>query len=206
MTRSTAAVWALVFVASVTLAAPGRKPAAGPPLYFPTAVGATAVYQTTIGALTMEGPYRVTAVQRTRDGFRVTVDRGSPGKPAAQDQTDVTAKGLTLLQFGNREIDPPTPVLRLPAKAGDTWDWAAAAADGVPARKTKFKVVGEEEVEVPAGKFKAIHVEQEVEANGKTVRFEEWYAPNVGLVKKVFHHLGATKQVQVLKSFTPGKD
>ena len=68
------------------------------------------------------------------------------------------------------------------------------------------KVHRREKVEVPAGKFKSIRVEQETEANGKTVRYEEWYAPEVGLVKKVFHHLGAAKQVQVLKSFTPGKD
>lgn len=204
MSRSVAAVSALLLAGSITPAAP--RPKAGNALYFPTAVGDTAVYLITIEDLRMEGTYRVTAVQRTRDGFRVTVDRGSAGKPAALDQTDVSAEGLTLLQFGNRAIDPPTPVLRLPAKAGDTWEWAAPKADGVPARKTKFKVVGEEEVDVPAGKFKAIHVEQEVEANGRTVRYEEWYAAEVGLVKKVFHHLGATKQVQVLKSFTAGKD
>lgn len=169
-------------------------------------VGATAVYQTTIGDLKMEGVYRVTAVLKTREGFRVTVDRGSAGRPAALDQIDVSAQGLTMLQFGNKAIEPPSPVLRLPAKAGDMWDWEAARAEDVPPRKTKFKVIAEEEVEVPAGKFKAIHVEQETEVNGKTTRYEEWYAPEVGLVKKVFHHLGTTKQVQVLKSFTPGKD
>jgi hypothetical protein len=194
-------------MSSLTLPAP-RPKADDPPSYFPTTVGATAVYQTTIGDLKMEGTYRVTKVQKTREGMRVTVERGSGGKPAVVDQTDVSAKGLTLHQFGNQPIDPPTPVLRIPAKAGGTWDWEAAPADGVPQQKLKFRVVGEEEVEVPAGKFRAIRVEQEREVNRKTApaRFEEWYAPEVGLVKKVFHHLGATKQVQELKSFTPGKE
>src|SRR4029079_3935796 len=106
---------------SIALAAPAPKAADDPPPYFPTKVGATAVYQTTIGDLKMEGAYRVTAVKKTREGFRVTVDRGSTGKPAALDQIDVSAKGLTTLQIGNRAIEPPSPVLRLPAKAGDTW-------------------------------------------------------------------------------------
>lgn len=207
MTRSLAAACEFFLAASVGLAAPLPKGVDSPALYFPTVVGATAVYQTTIGDLKMEGTYRVTKVDRTRDGFRVEVERGaSVARRGVVDQVNVSAKGLIVIQFGNRSIDPPRPELRLPAKAGDAWDWEAASADGAPTRKLKFKVIGEEEVEVPAGKFKAIRVEQESEVNGKTAKFEEWYAPNVGLVKKVFHHLADTTQVQELKSFTPGKE
>lgn len=150
----------------------------------------------------MEGAYRVTKAEKTGATVRVTIERGSGGKPAVQDQTDVSAKGLSLVQFGDRAIEPPAPLLRLPAKAGDTWKWEAEKKEGAPAQKTTYKVIGEEEIEVPAGKFKAIRVEQTTETNGRTARYEEWYAPRVGLVKKVFHHLGTTKQVQELKSLT----
>jgi hypothetical protein len=186
-------------------AAPAPKAGDGPPPYYPTVAESKATYQTTIGDLKFEHTERVTEVAKVRDGFRVTVERASAGKPAVVDQMDVSAKGLTQRQYGGRAVDPPTPELRLPAKAGDTWEWEAPGVGDGPSRKITFKVIGEEEVEVPAGKFKAVRVERELEVGKVTQRSEGWYAPEVGLVKKVFHHLGAAKQVQELKSFTPGK-
>src|SRR4051794_40353863 len=62
MTRFAGSAWGCVLVSSVSLAAPGAKKE-DPPAYFPVAVGATAVYQTTIGDLKMEGTYRVTKAE-----------------------------------------------------------------------------------------------------------------------------------------------
>jgi hypothetical protein len=62
----------------------------------------------------------------------------------------------------------------------------------------------EEEVEVPAGKFKALRVEAEQELGANVFKSTLWYAPGVGLVKSVTNTNG-TERVQVLKSFTPGK-
>ncbi len=155
----------------------------------------------------MVGTYRVLKLEKTHNGLRVTIKRGgSGGKPGVEDQIDVSATGLRLVQFGGRAIDPPSPLLRLPAEAGDTWKWEAAKKEGAPTQRTTFKLIGQEEIEVPAGKFKVLRVEQITELNGKSTRCEEWYAPRVGLVKKVFHHLGATKQVQELKSFKVEKN
>jgi DUF3108-like len=80
-----------------------------------------------------------------------------------------------------------------------------ARRDGAAPRKVKFKAVGEEEVEVPAGRFKAVRVEQVEEVRGRPTRAEEWYAPGVGLVRRVSHQ-GAIRQVVELQSFTPGKE
>ena len=56
----------------------------------------------------------------------------------------------------------------------------------------------EEEVEVPAGKFRAVRVEMEAGESTTTL----WFAPQVGLIKMA----GAgTDQVTVLKEFKPGK-
>jgi hypothetical protein len=95
-------------------------------------------------------------------------------------------------------------LLKLPAKAGDTWEWEDRAADAGRRQKIKFKIVGEEEVEVPAGKFKAIRVSEEEEVRGRTTKHESWYAPDVGLVKRVTQ-LVVGEGVILLKSFTPGK-
>jgi hypothetical protein len=207
MTRVAAAGSVLLIAASLALAAPERKAADGPPPYLPTAVGATAVYRTTAGKLTMETTDTVKEVARTAaGGVRVTVERtsGSGFRPA-EEQTDVTAAGLTRVRSGGRATDPPMPVLKVPAKAGDAWEWEAKTADGRPPHKVKVKVVGEEEVEVPAGTFRAVRVEVEEEEWGRTTRSEAWYAPKVGLVKRVFHR-ETLEQVQVLQSFTPGKE
>jgi hypothetical protein len=206
MTRVAAVGSGLFVAASLALAAPERKTADGPPPYLPTAVGATAVYRTTAGKLAMETTDTVKEVAKTAGGVRVTVERtsGSGFRPA-EEQTDVTASGLTRVRSGGRATDPPMPVLKVPAKAGDAWEWEATKADGEPAQKVKVKVLGEEEVEVPAGKFRAVRVEVEEEERGRTTRSEAWYAPKVGLVKRVFHR-GTFDQVQVLQSFTPGKD
>jgi hypothetical protein len=82
-----------------------------------------------------------------------------------------------------------------------------AAAGGHPASKVAYRVAWEEEVEVPAGKFKAVRVEAVRAAGGREVRYTTWYAPGVGVVK---HVLGDeadrdNSQVQALKAFTSGK-
>lgn len=65
-----------------------------------------------------------------------------------------------------------------------------------------YTAFGPEVVEVPAGRFAAIRVEQESSPFAdKAVKSTSWYAPGVGLVKKV-HPDGSA---QVLKSFTPGR-
>ena len=59
-------------------------------------------------------------------------------------------------------------------------------------------------MEVPAGKFKAVRVEQVVHftfAFGEPYRQTDWYAPGVGLIKTV-----AGQSVTTLKSFTPAMD
>jgi hypothetical protein len=206
MLRFVTVVCGSFLIVQLALGAPGPKLADGPPAYFPSAVGATAVYQSTAGKLSMEMTDKVTDVVKTSDGVRVTIERtSSSSSKAVTIETDVSAKGLAEGRFGSRENDPPIPRLRLPFKAGDSWDWEPRKADDVRQRKFKFKLVGEEEVEVPAGKFKAVRVAEEEESRGRTTRHDAWYAPKVGLIKRTTQLL-VGEQVIVLKSFTPGKE
>ena len=65
----------------------------------------------------------------------------------------------------------------------------------------------EEDVEVPAGKYRAVRIDVEIESPGRageTTRSSIWYAPRVGVVRQV-HGEPDTGYVKVLKSFKSGK-
>ena len=73
-------------------------------------------------------------------------------------------------------------------KSGDSWD----AGEG------KRTVYGPDEVEVPAGKFRALRVVWE----RGTVTYTSWYAPNVGEIKRTAKHGDdPAATVRLLKSF-----
>jgi hypothetical protein len=72
--------------------------------------------------------------------------------------------------------------------------------------QVKFTVGGEEEVEVPAGKFKAIRIRQESTLKNRSVsRVIDWWAPGRGTVKSRQIYDDGTEVVRVLKSFKPAK-
>jgi hypothetical protein len=183
--------------AAPAAAAPGPKGGAAP-LYFPTAVGATAVYQTTIGKLKYEHTHRVTQVVQEPDGVRVTVERAELGDAPLEYEMVVSPAGLSHTKTSGQALDPPVPLLRPPAKVGGTWEWDR------PGARSRYMLAGEEEVQVPGGKFKAVRIDVE-RVDGKAMRQSAvWYAPGVGVVKQVFYNPGRDDQVQELKSFTPG--
>jgi hypothetical protein len=72
----------------------------------------------------------------------------------------------------------------------------------------KYRLVGEEVVEVPAGRFRAVRVEYSytlpVGPRSVPVAYHatNWYAPGRGAVKVVFR-VGEDETVMELKSYTP---
>jgi hypothetical protein len=83
-------------------------------------------------------------------------------------------------------FDPPLPILPDEPRVGSEWTWAGKVdfdyPDEVPST-ARLTIVAEEEVEVPAGRFRAIRVEQVHE--DPPVRVTRWLAPGVGLVREV---------------------
>ena len=117
--------------------------------------------------------------------------------------TDVSARGIYLVEFAGKVHADPVPLLKLPAKAGASWTverQLPAAHSAVTFTYTVGKV---EEVKVPAGRFKAIRVEEKA-APALRMKATRWYAPGVGLVKAVMF-FGKSEQTQVLESYTRGK-
>jgi hypothetical protein len=192
----------LAVLAAPLLAAPLPKGTDAPP-YFPVKVGAKRVMEATTsrqpdGAPGFESVDTVTKVEAKDGTYRVTVERETKGKSLVT-VYEVSGKGLARVASGGKGSPEPAAMLKLPAKAGETWTRGEAAA------KVTLTTGKEEEVEVPAGKFKAVPVTSESDlGGGRPVKSIAWYAPEVGLVKSVTS-VNGIDTTYVLKSFTPGK-
>jgi hypothetical protein len=80
------------------------------------------------------------------------------------------------------KFSPPQPMITAPLKKGTAWNFDGHA--GELKVQQHYDVVGEEKVDVPAGKFQAfkIHGDQTM-PNRMTI--DRWFAPGVGIVKDV---------------------
>jgi hypothetical protein len=167
-------------------------------LYMPTKEGAKRVMETTFIGDAKKRPASelvetISKVEAKDGKYRVTVDRDFKGKVTSS-VYEVSDKGLSRLSVDGKDLTEPSHFLRLPAKKGDTWT----------AGKNSYTVGEMEEVEVPAGKFKAIPVTNDAELNGQKMKATAWYAPGVGMVKTTTI-LGELEMKSVLKTFTPAK-
>ncbi len=187
-----------LLIAVPVSAAPAVKGTGGP-VYFPIQVGAKTVMETTVDGPFGKTPGAIETVQTVtkvegKDGtYRVTVERESKAKNFVT-MYEVSAKGVFRVAIDGSALAEPVPLLKLPARPGDTWKTATGTAT----------VGKEEEIEVPAGKFKAVPVTTERELAGRTLKTTTWLAPDVGVIKRV-STVNDINTVNVLKSFTPGK-
>ena len=80
------------------------------------------------------------------------------------------------------KFNPPQTMIAAPLKKGAQWDFKGQA--GELKVQQHYEVLGEEKIEVPAGKFRAyrIHGEQ-TKPNRMTI--DRWFTPTVGIVKDV---------------------
>jgi hypothetical protein len=78
------------------------------------------------------------------------------------------------------KINPPQQLVKRPFKTGTTWDFDGTIGDTKVSQH--YEIVGEEDVDVPAGKFHAwrIHCEQTLPA---PATIDRWFVPTTGFVK-----------------------
>lgn len=201
MSRCIALTWALALFLPVATSAPKPKGDDKAVLYLPTAVGEKRVLESTRNGAASEVTEWVTAVE-TKGGMTIVSFAREEGGPTAF-QYGASADGMFRVSSGELVYDPPYQLLKLPAKEGETWEVVPQAPPGETALTFKYTTGKEEEVDVPAGKFKAIRVEMENVINGVVLRTTYWHAPGAGMVKIVSHDDNREDRVQVLKSFTP---
>jgi hypothetical protein len=145
----------------------------------------------------------VTEVDR-KDGLVVTVQYlyGEEASPRRTFKFRVSEKGIFWLENDGKAFKEPECQLKLPLRAGDNWE---SFFDGRPEITIKYTTGKEEDVEVPAGKFRAVRIDSVMKAKDFTLETSDWYAPGLGLVKSTNRSSDGGEDVKVLKSFAPGK-
>ena len=205
----------LSVLALVLLGIP-RAPLAGPPApegdtYLPLGKGYKWVYKTDYDE--MEIVHEVAGAEKVGDVDCFVVEHKTV--IASADRTRVLWKewvavsdeGVKIhkLQRGRSEITIEKPFFKIKdiLKKDDEWEGLGQAEENPP--KYHYLVEEENEVEVPAGKFKAWKVHVKIESGDRhTSDSYEWYAKGVGLVKAEmtvkFGNEGATT-ISELKEF-----
>lgn len=190
-------VCCLVTSAGAAAPAPKVQPAT---YYFPTKVGDKRVYEITTGKDVVEATDVVTKVEETTGRVTVTLVR-KEGDRETTVLTEVTAKSVERQVTAPMKAAVLRPVIKLPARAGDTWVWQP---EGEAGGKETCTVAEPEEIAVPAGRFKAVRLTNVQSLGGLEIKSTHWHAAGVGLVRMESGD-GDAKRVQVLKAFTPAK-
>ncbi|HYH69583.1 MAG TPA: hypothetical protein VD866_33110 [Urbifossiella sp.] len=206
----TAAAFALLFTLFTLLPKPKESQ-----LYYPIRVGDKREYL--VGADVISTHEVKSVEERDGDWFVSELISTSASEQTRSVSHRVSDTGLRSVG----SIDSGTefrayPLLKLapggnPLPDGTTWEVDDAGA--TPGNYLKLiYTASAEEIEVPAGKYKAVKVEMRTrcEVNGKvlpeTSRATTWYAKRVGVVKGVRTSPDGKEIGRIeLKSFTPGK-
>jgi len=185
---------------SLAESAPRPKEGDKPLLYLPTTVGDQRVL-----LVDSKGGEVIEWVKRVeKKGEMTVVYFGREQDGPALYAYGASPDGVFRISNGSFIYDPPYRLLKLPAKEGEKWESVSPAMGGAPKYVFKFTSGTEEEVEIPAGKFKAIRVEAEEETNGLVTRTTYWFAVGLGAIK-IRTRYKDVERVQVMKSFTPAK-
>jgi hypothetical protein len=77
-------------------------------------------------------------------------------------------------------INPPQQLVKRPFKIGTTWDFNGTVGETKVSQR--YEITGEEDVDVPAGKFRAwrIHCDQTLPS---TATIDRWFVPTIGFVR-----------------------
>jgi len=180
------------------LAGPAQLPAAGKPdSYYPLQVGNAWHYK--VGDKRIST--KVSTQEKIGDLMTARIETIVDGNVATTENVAQTAEGFARVAFSGQKTDKPVLFLKMPPKKGESWEINTKIGSEV----VKGKFIGdEEEIEVPAGKYKTVTSAGEFEINGRPAAFKYWFAPNVGVVKLnvKFDNMDITAELQ---KFEPAK-
>jgi hypothetical protein len=142
------------------------------PVCYPTRVGDRHVSR--IGDFTIVCV--VAKAERTADGLLVRTENEQPDGTRTHNETAlVSARGVKVIEYAGNKLDEPFWWVKLPHAEDNTW------SDVWVGQTRNWKTAGWEDVEVPAGKFRAIRIDREDGAPGAVTTY--WFAPGMGCVK-----------------------
>jgi hypothetical protein len=191
-----------IFIVLVT-ALPGLsqdapKKAEKLPDYYPLKVGTKWTYEVDPGnGQKLQVGNQITKIE-TIDGTSLALmEIVVNGMVASTEHLESTPKGVFRHRSKGVEVSPPVCVIKYPYKEGDTW--MAEPKIGPQQLKLSIKSGKEEEVSVPAGKYKAVSVNVETVVNGVKIISTSWHAPDVGIVKQFTEFGGKNLKMELVK-------
>lgn len=144
--------------------------------FFPLKPGITWTYKTNTGRDYVK---RVLGVEKVEGAPCAILQLGETEKHWLTSGTD----GVRLHRSKGISFEQPLLLFKYPLTRGETWKARARATTGII--DYSFSTIGEEEVEVPAGRFKAWRIEWKTEG-AVTSGGQTWLARGYGPVKEAF--------------------
>ncbi len=208
------ALAALLAVFAPSSPGASASPAAGDS-YYPLAKGSKWVYSTDIAEDT-ELVHEVIGTEKVGDVECFIVEHKTVGpvlgtRLMRKEWLAADGDGVLIhkVSRGKSELDVVKPFFKIKhvLRKDDEWKGQAKAEENPP--QYEYRVEGEEDVEVPAGKFKAVKVHVKIDSGTRhSAEGSEWYARNVGIVKSEITIRASGEDftmVSELKKFEPGK-
>lgn len=199
MSRSVVILPILGLLLAMAPAAPVPRVSKPAELYFPTKIGIKQVYRV---EQSKKEVVELVEDAEVKDGeVIVTVHRDPKDTTLPErEKVSVSAKGLVRVEESGQPVRPPVWLLKLPHEPGAKWENVHRST------KNTYTAGAVEEVEVPAGRFKATPVIRHWSILDTPVQTTDWYAPGVGLVKRVVRHGDREVAELVLKSVTTAEE
>ena len=138
------------------------------------------------------------------DGVSLSrLETTAKGKVVASEHLSITGKGIFRNRYNGTEVSPPICMLKFPIKKDSTWKVESKVGEEKLSVSCKLD---EEEIEVPAGKFKTVKVvmDAEVVGAGIIVSTTYWFAQGVGVVKQHVN-INSMQFSILLEKFEEGK-
>ncbi|MCS7167662.1 MAG: hypothetical protein RMI91_01405 [Gemmatales bacterium] len=171
--------------------------------YYPLVVGTRWDYRIVFDGEVKGSISEVVAEQETINNVRLLrLEAHVKGTVVATEHLRATPQGVYRHRVQGAESKSPVLVLRYPVKAGDSWKIATQVGQQRIEGKVTTRL---DEVEVPAGKFKAIVTEGDFEVDGKPLKVTTWFAEGVGVVKEITELIPGIATTIELEKFRLGK-
>jgi hypothetical protein len=186
-------------------ALPGMAQEAAPKAhdYYPLKAGSKWSYQVDFGnGQKAAVVYQVTKIEDVNGKPQAVVEQLINGEVRATEYVGVDTGGVYKYRYNGVELSPPVCLLRFPIKSGSTWE--TETKTGTQQITIKAEAGGEEEVQVPAGKYKAVSVKIKTKVKTSEVNTTYWFAPDVGIIRESTSIPGGTVKMELTK-FEAGK-
>jgi hypothetical protein len=156
----------------------------------PTVEGTTWEYDSTetlTGAAPVHSVVTVRAGKQLFEGKEVVKLETLSGNVVSKTElVSVNEHGIVCLARSGKDgkiakLDPPETIIPAPLKVGAAWDLEGEVA-GIKMHQ-HFTVLAEENVTVPAERFRAFHLQCE-DSSLMSIKLDRWFVPGTGLVKE----------------------